>query len=80
VTLAWNWITVDANGTSPNVTITPTTDANGYAMIDYIPAPAYVLGGSLSLSVTDNTQKIVLLSMTAYIEPSADAQTLNHAV
>jgi hypothetical protein len=79
VNIQWNWITDVANGTSATATITPATDANGYAIIDYIPTPAYVLGGSLTIFSTDATQKKVLLSITAMHHPDADAQTLNHA-
>jgi hypothetical protein len=80
VNIAWNWITDVSNGTSATAVVTPATDSNGYAIIDYNPYPDYVLGGSLSIWSTDATQKKVLLSITAMIHPDADAQTLNHAL
>lgn len=80
IILKWNWVTEDSSGTTANAVVTPIGDANGYAVFDYIPSPAYVLGGSLSIISADATQKIVLLSITAYIHADADAQTLNHAL
>ena len=79
VSLAWNWMTQDSTGTNTAI-ITPTIDANGYAIIDWVPPNAAVLAGSIGFSTSDTTQKIVLLSVTAYIAPEADAQTLNHAI
>jgi hypothetical protein len=79
LTITWNWITDISNGTS-TATVTPVTDANGYGIFDYVPNPNYVMAGSLGIASADATQKKVLLSITAFIQPSADAQTLNHAL
>jgi len=82
INFTWDYIT---SGDNTNVTgtdsasIIPVTDDQGCAIIDWIPPVAAVIGGSIGVSVDDQEQKFMILSITIYTAIEADCQTVNHA-